>query len=475
MASGRWDVVWRLLLVVALVASGVVEPTGLYGQGQDETATPSPDVGDASELSADTFLASPFSEFFRAGDYQRALDALEVLAQQFPGDALVTRYRAIVLDRLGRYAEALALYEKLLRQDPQHVPTHSFMGQTYLHMGNKEAAVREWEWVAAHSTHELYRRWSQQQLASLRAGKAVREPRRQRLYLFGDAGFEYDSNPLLKPNDKGVATEGNEKQAERFSFNVGLGYPVVLQPDARVDVLYTARQSLHTRSLDQVNFIGQEFALATSRRFDVWERDLTLGARYDVLMGLLDGDLFSLANRWLLSADARVTPRTRTYLYNRFTVANFGNDGSNPPQTSRDGFDYDMGATQYLYSKDFRQFLFANEEFGLGQARGGNFRRRSLSSRVGVHTPVPFIRRTDLDVSGGFQFGKYPDFSPLSSLDTTRREDTNWDLYSALTYYWTPRLATRAFYRYLNANNRNDIFQYDRHITGIQMLFTEYF
>ncbi len=460
---------WLAIVSAAMMSVGVVGASRLAADEPPETPQAQ------GHMDAEDFLRSPFGQLFRSGNYAGALKALESLQHQYPDDLLLTRYHAVTLDRLGRYQEALAVYQQLLSRDPNHVPSHFFLGQTYSHMGDTNAATKEWQWVVEQSPVEQYRQWAQERLDHMReetVATAVATAVRRRPYLVGDAGLEYDSNPLLKPNDKGVAAQGNEKQAERFSVNATLGYPLWLKSDARVDLLYTTRQTLHTRDLDEVNFTGQELALAATKRGSLANHDVIWGARYDFLSGWLDGQLFSVTNQWLFSADTRLTPHTRTIAYHRFAVANYGPDGSNPPQTSRDGFNYDLGLTQYLYTDDFRRYLFLTQELNVADARGGNFTRRGTSTRLGVHTPVPVVPQTDFDLSGGFVFGTYPDFSPLSSLDVTRREDTNWDLYTSLTYYWTPHIGTRAFYRYVNANNRNDIFQYDRQIGGVQVVYS---
>ena len=428
----------------------------------------------AELIPPDLFLSSPFAEFFRAGKYAAALDALDVLAEQYPNDPLIIRYRAIVLDRLGRYDEAIALYNQLLARDPNHTPTKFFLGQTYAHQDDPRAAADAWRWVVENSPSEEYRRLAQEQLNQLEA-RAARPGVKKQFYLVGDVGVAYDSNPLLKPHDKALAVQGNEQQAERFSVNLGLGYQAVNRPDTRVDVISTTRQSLHDRGLDEVNFTSQEFALDARKRVSLWDRDVILGARYDLLGGFLNGDLFSLINRFLFSSDFRVTPHTRTYAYNRFSVSDFGPDGSNPPQTSRDGVYEDVGFLQYVYSEDFLTYLYVGQELEVDQTRGANFTRRGTSSRLGAHTPVPFVKQTDFDVSGTFRFGTYPRFTSLSSLDPERREDTNWILSVSVTHYWTARLATRLFYDFITAKNRNDFFQYDRHLTGIQLLFSQSF
>ncbi len=425
------------------------------------------------EISPEEFTSSPFARFFKEGDHARALDAIEVLANEYPDDPLVARYHALVLDRLGRSEEAVAIYQKLLREDPQHVPTHFFLGQAYLHRGDRSAAGKEWQWVIQNSPVEEYRRWAQAQLDSLRTERAGKGTIARRVYLFGNAGVEYDSNPLLKPKEKALAAPGNEKQGVRFSLNLGLGYRLVVQPDFRVDLIYTGRESFHDKSARDVDFTSQEVALDAKKRTTLFNRETILGSRYDLLVGFLRSDLFSVINRLTLSSDVRLTPRTRTVLSNRFSIQAFGPDGSNPPQTSRDGVANDLGVTQYFYTADFRRYFFVGEELNLDWTRGGNFRRRGVATRLGIHTPMPLVEKTDLDVAGGFDYGTYPDFTSLSTLDVRRRQDANWDFYAAITHTWTPRLATRGFYRFVGANNRNDFFEYERHIAGVQVLFTQ--
>jgi tetratricopeptide (TPR) repeat protein len=427
----------------------------------------------AALIPSDTFIASPFSEFFRAGDYGQALAALDALAKDYPDDPMLVRYRAIVLDRLGRFDEAMALYDQLLAKDPNHVPTRYFRAQTYNRKGDKPQAIDELKWIVQHSPSKEYRQWSEEQLRQLGV-MAVRPVERRRFYLFGNTGWEYDSNAILKSNDPGTGF-GADKNASRLNLNLGLGYRAIQQRKLRFDIIYTARQSLNDDGLDELNFTAQELALDLRRRVTWLDQDITLGARYEFNAGFLDGNLFSIDNQLRLSSDIRFSPRIRTYLYNRFTVSDFGPDGSNPPQTSRDGFGYDLGVTQYFYSSDYRSYVFFTEELNLDDTRGANFTRHGTSTRAGLRTPVPFLPKTDFDTSAGFRWGSYPRFTSLSSLDRSRRFDNNWDYYVALTHRITPRVSTRAFYRLINANNRNDFFQYDRHLAGLQLLFTQYF
>jgi tetratricopeptide (TPR) repeat protein len=429
---------------------------------------------DGELIPAETFISSPFATFLKAGDFRRALDALEVLQQSYPNDPMIVRYRAIVLDHLGRYEEALQLYAQLLARDPNHVPTRFFRAQTYYRMGRRAEAAKELEWVKTHSPTKEYRVWAQEELRRPGA-TAERRTERRKFYLFGNTSWEYDSNIPLKSNDPGVTTSAGDQNASRLSFNLGLGYRAIQRRGKRLDLVYTTRQSLNDDSLNEFNFTSQELAAEGRQRIELWNREVTLGARYEFSAGFLDADLFSLENQLRLSSDVRLTPRTRTYLYHRFTASDYGRDGSNPPQTSRDGFGYDAGLTQYVYSEDFRSYAFVGQEFNLDETRGANFTRRGLTMRGGIRVPVPKVPKTDLDASVGFQFGKYPRFTSLSAREPDRRRDTNWNTYVALTHRIRPRLSVRVFWRVINANNPNDVYQYDRHVAGVQTLFTQHF
>ncbi|MDP3704027.1 MAG: tetratricopeptide repeat protein [Candidatus Omnitrophota bacterium] len=469
----RW---WQWVVAAALLATlGHPSPSNAGDPPTQPVARPDATTrADSDLIPAETFISSPFSTFLKAGDFRRALDALDVLEKQYPNDPLIMRYRAIVLDHLGRYDEALDLYAQLLARDPNHAPTRFFRAQTYHRMGKREEATKELEWVKEHSPSKEYRVWAQEELRRPGA-TAERRAERKKFYLFGNTGWEYDSNIPLKSNDPGVTTQAGDQNASRLLANLGLGYRAIQQRGNRLDFTYTTRQSLNDDSLNEFNFTSQELAAEGRRRVELWDREVTLGARYELSGGFLDGDTFSLDNQLRLSSDVRLTPRTRTYLYNRFTASDYGKDGSNPPQTSRDGFGYDAGLTQYFYSEDFRSYAFAGQEFNLDETRGANFTRRGLTMRWGVHVPVPKAPKTDLDAALSFQFGKYPRFTSLSTREPDRRHDTNWNTYVSLTHRLRPRLSLRVFWRVINANNRNDVFQYDRQVAGVQTLFTQHF
>lgn len=470
--------VWLVLL--GLVAGGFV------------VAYPPVCAAEERIIPLEEFEDSRFAVLFRVGDYEAALPELEGLLKNYPDDPLLLRYRAMTWTHLGRSEEAIAQFQELLLSDPNHVPTRYFLGLAYEQAGLIEEAAAEWLWVIEHGPVATYWQWAAaalDQIYDRTAGLGLEEPgaplppaefvpraapsappagAESRWFLAGIVGLEWDSNVTLKPEDKALANAG-DRNAERLLTNLRLGHHLLRGPETALDLLYTARHSAHDDSLDDLNFLSQEASADLRRKVDWGDREVTLGARYDLGLGLLESDLFTLSNGLTLTADSRWTPRTRTALLARAAWIDFGPDGSNTPQTSRDGWYQDAGFTQYLYSADLRNHLFWTQQYNDTRTEGGNFERRGTTTRLGFHTPLS--KKLALDSAVGFRWNKYPRFSSLSTLDGERRRDAVLDLYVGLTYPINPRLAGRISYRFVDAQNRNDFYEYERHVAGIQFLF----
>ena len=426
------------------------------------------DPGHPSLISSEEFLAGNFAALFKSKKYQEALRELDSLLSKYPGDPLILRYRALTLEELGRTEEAMAVYGEILSKYPGHVPTRLFRGLVYARAGKKEKAADELRWVSRESGSEEYRHWAEGQLNRLRRfeGKKLKRVKKKP-YLLAKTRFAYDSNPLLIPDDEALASR-ERKDGFRYAYDVDLGYPVVLNKDLRVDILYIGRQTFHDKGVDDVNFTSESYALDAKKRTFFGERSVLLGARYDFRVNFLRSELFSVVNRMMLSADTSFWRRTRTHFYGRISLDNYGPDGSRPFITSRDGTRGDAGIVQYFYTADLKSHLFIKQEVSFSGTRGDNSDRAGFLSRMGIHVPVGFLGPTSLDTSVGFDFGTYPEFVSLSGLDRNDRRDARIDTYASLTYLFRPDLAARLFYRFIDSENQNDFFDRERHIAGME-------
>ena len=420
------------------------------------------------------FLSSDFPKLFKRREFKKALDVLDTFLKKHPEDPLILRYRALTLDKLGRRKEAIEEYKHILSGNPNHAPTHLFLGLTYARDGQLDEAAKELRWVIENSASEDYRHWAQAQLTRVKqlGKKTATKKVEKKPYLVGKTGVYYDSNPLLIPNDDRLSSR-SKKDGVDFPIDHNVGYPVILEKDFRFDAIYVGQALLHDSGANQVDFDSQGFALDAKKRVLFGQRAVLFGARYDYRTNLLRSDLFSVVNRFLLSGETSFWPKTKTHIYGRLSYSNYKNDGSIPDTTSRDGTRGGLGLVQYFYTtEDFRTYLFAKEEVSFADTRGNNFNRTGSLTRLGVHGPLDFLGPMTFDVSTGFDYGAYPDFSSLSTLDLNERRDLRFDVYAGLTYHWKPDLATRMFYRYIHSNNDNGFFERDRHLTGVEVVFS---
>ena len=427
----------------------------------------------AAVIPQEEFLSSGFPELFHHREFAKALTTIDGLLKKYPRDPLLLRYRGLTLDKLGRHKEAIAAYKQLLAEYPDHVPTHLFLGLAHARDGKPREATRELRWVIDHTDSDEYRHWAQGQLSRIQKRRRhVAHRVHQKPYLFGKIGVAYDSNPLVTPNDGALSSEPKRAGAD-YILNLTAGYPFILKKNVRLDALYINETLLHDQGTGDVNFTSQGIAFDAKRRTFVNHRPVLWGARYDFRGNFLRSDLFSVVNQLLLSADTIFWRRTRTELYGRASYSNYGPDGSNPPVTSRDGVRGGVGVIQYFYqTRDYRSYLFLKEELSAADTRGDNFDREGSLTRIGFHAPVKCLGPVDLDLSTGFDYGSYPEFSSLSTLDQSERRDIRVDVYAGLTYHWKPNLATRGFYRFIHSGNDNGFFERDRHIAGVEVLFS---
>ena len=428
--------------------------------------------GSQRMISSGEFLSGNFSELFKNKEYPKALAAIDALAAKYPDDPLVLRYRGFTLEKLGRGKEAITLYKQILLRHPEYAPVRIFLSRAYLGAGEREKAAAELRIVIQGRASPEYRNWAQAQLNRLRLGvKKVGRRVKKKPYLLGKMGIAYDSNPLLVPDDKDLVST-KKKAGVDYSLSIDLGYPYILEKDFRLDALYISQQKWHDRGTNAIDFTSQGFAVDAKKRKLFGGRAVIFGGRYDCRVSFLRSRFLSVINRFLLGADTSFWKKTRTHFYTRLSVLEYNKDGTDPSRSSRDGFRGGIGVTQYFYSSDFKSFFFLKPEFNFNQPEGDNFIRRGVLGRIGAHTPIKFLRDTDFDISTGYDWGEYPEFSSLSLLDSEGRIDKRLDNYVALTRHLKPDIAWRTFYRFIKSDNNNGFFKRTRHIAGMEMIFS---
>ena len=413
-------------------------------------------------------LHSPAANFFQTGDYQQALEEFKKISEQYPQDTLPRRYMGMCLILLGRLDEAVGILQEASREEPSNAALHYFLARAYHEQGASEKAGRELEEVLRLDPEGLYGIAAKDALQQVTRPAPV-IPAVKPWDVTGTIGYEYDSNVRLAPNDTSLRRAGDES-ANRYSFSLGGKYRWLQKGDFTSRLGYRLYRSFHDDSLNEFNYTFQEFSLAGEYRAKIQNKIVRLGLREAIPLGFLSGNLFVFGNRLTAYLNSRLTKNTFTEVSHSYIHNEYGPDGVRPSLTSRDGEYFETGLLQRFYFSNSRRNIFFRYELGNVAARGNNFDRVGHSIETGFHTPL--IKNILFDFSWSFGTGHYPHYSAeVAPAEPSARLNNDWALLTSLTFPLSDKWSLRTFYRYVNANNRNDIYQYDRHLMGTELRF----
>jgi tetratricopeptide (TPR) repeat protein len=163
-------------------------------------------------------------------------------AQQVPeSDAVASLFLGMAQLHLGQRATARQQLERAARDAELHVTTEYYLGVLEFQEHNWTEADRHFAEVAAAQADSEMGREAAMFLERLR----YRE--QSRLQLYGEAGFQYDSNVVVAPNDEALKTQaGISRQSDgRAILTAGGRYTLLRTDQAELTVGYEVFQSLH--------------------------------------------------------------------------------------------------------------------------------------------------------------------------------------------------------------------------------------
>lgn len=420
------------------------------------------------KIPLEELLKSKAAQLFQLRDYDAALLEFQNLSRQYPRDSLPVRYTGMTLTLLGRLDDAVTTLENAVNLDAGNAANHYYLARALHEQGARKRAEEELSEVIRLDTEKGF-----YGSVAKNALEIVREKERYKVSksweIFGSTGYQYDSNVIIEPNDKGAGGTADQN-AGRYYLNLGGTDKWLERGKFTSKAGYQLYQSLHDDGLDEFNFTSQEFSIDNQYRTKQWGKEVTWGLRYELPWGFLNGNLFSFGNEIVVSMRIRLTKNTRTEIYHRYSHFEYGPDGRDAGITSRDGEYNVTGILHRHYFSNFSRYVFAGYQIESGATEGNNFDHVGHDIRLGFHTPL--IWGLVFDALGQLSVANYYHYSAEFSLaEPLARRDNDWTLFFSLTYPLSVHWSVRASYRYENANNRNDFFQYDRHIGGLELRF----
>lgn len=113
------------LLVLVMVLAPILASANMGGSGSDE------DDGDVLEQ---------VRERIEAGEYRAALEELETLQAEQPGDADIYNLLGYSHRKLEEYERAERYYKRALSIAPEHLDANEYLGELYLQTDRPELA-----------------------------------------------------------------------------------------------------------------------------------------------------------------------------------------------------------------------------------------------------------------------------------------------------------------------------------------------
>ncbi len=472
--NGRWDDAYKLFdeAVKADPSDALaVYYRGLTAARRGQPEQGIPDLQRAAELRPDLGHVSLDLgiTYFDAGQYSQAQPWLEKAHATAADRFSAAFFLGLTNYRLGDLAKAQAYFQEA-EKDPELRPTaHYYSGLVLLRQGNETQARTALQQTEQGRPDTEVARAAESYLAT---GAQVRRPpvpggaREVKPWsVYGDLGFEYDSNVVLAPSDSSVSGNNTGQDDGRAVLGFGGRYDLLHSDANRITASYDFSQSLH--------FQHHEFDLEGHRLrlegvTDQGPVQLGLATTYDAY--LLNYQSFFqeiLVTPWVTVPEGEASS---TQLYYTFRGRDFFRSPYNP---ARDSTNHALGVRQYLLlgSPD-RVFSigyqFDNEtpvaEFTKGHRNEFEYTGNQLDARV--RFPLGEIATTELSYLFRLEDYQFPSEFSVPAY-TLRRHDNEHEFvvafYRDLNDYLQLTLA------YLGVLNNSNIatFDYNRNILSV--------
>lgn len=386
----------------------------------------------------------------QAGDDAGAIAPLERAAAVPDLTARASFFIGIARLHLGQTDAARADLARAAGLDAGlRLPAEYYQGVAASRAGNWSAAEAHFNAVVAESPDSEIGRNAADFLARARgAGPAVPS---KAYTLFGAAGFEYDSNVQLAPDDGQQVLGVSDKGDGRFVITAGGRYWPLRGSRVALSLGYEFYQSLH---FDLTDFNLQDHRPAADLTYDDGPLHAGLAARYDYFLAKTDGLLSQFTGAPWLAYDESGFGRAEAYY--RFRSQDYQTN----PYEVLNGFNNSVGARQVFFlgapSRNLSLgYRFDNQESSKSSGKAFEYNGHEIG--VGLASDLP------LEVVGqAFYAFRYEDYAGASD---GRKDHEHQIVVSAerpITDFLSVQLA---YFGTINDSNQ-DAFQYDRNVVS---------
>jgi hypothetical protein len=457
-----------LLAVVAVSNTAFAEePPGLLPAAVQKSATPVPTASPLEKELETKIKKSPKDAStwrmlgrlrMQRGDWEGAMEALEraVTLDQLSAAAFFDYGQAAShLGHLDAAKAALARVQSIAPESEYATDAKTLMEE----LENQDGGVQQ-------ATYEL-RTFDGSNLRPLIAPEITdAEPGWDDvLDVRLDLGAQYNSNVTLAPSSRELS--GQQRGSAQGMGAISLRYAAINTDVLRLGPSFDSDFTLNERNLDQYDLVSYRPGLWMESTFDTGP--VTVKPRvayifdYDEFGGKRFGERHSLA----FSAAALWTPSQITTWYYSIDNNNIAEDGTDPSQTSQDGWSNTIGAVHDFVNRDwfFRNFRIGTD-FQNVNTDGDIY--RYYASSIYSQSIIVITPGLNLKLRGGYAYRNYPDFPENPSRNTNV-----FRAGAELRKYFDDGLSAALYSNYDRFASENARFDSERFINGA-MLSWEY-
>jgi tetratricopeptide (TPR) repeat protein len=432
---------------------------------------------------------------YHAGDLPGAQAAIDRALEQQPDDAEAALYAGMLALERGEAPEAVRLLERARDLDADRVePVASYyLGLALARERDASRAVPELERVSSVWRGTAWSTRAEQELSRLRAGSA------RRVWIAAGAGFEHDSNVVLRGRGVTLPSDISDDADERGVWTATAGGELWRREAASAGLMASYRGTNH---LDLHDF-DAHFPSATGWLSLPLDRVTRGTARYDFGYAWLEGDPYAATSNWQVSLLRDFAAWGEGELYGRAFLDDYffesddvpdsvggvcpplvascgpaGLDERSARRRSGTGFAGGVAHTLPLPVADRSLLrgaaLRAGYELTHFDARGSEYSFRSHQVLAGLGLSLPLA--LELDVEGGFTYvpywhaSTYPDPDAASgayALSGRDRLDKVYRVETSLSRSLGDRVSVTMRWRFVDNQSNTRVFDYQQHILGV--------
>ncbi len=415
------------------------------------------------QISLEQFLKTKAATRLASADYSSALVELEGLEREYPGDILIKRYKGLALDKLRRHEEAVKVYESGLAIVPDNVALHYFGAQAYFHLKNYDKAKQELEFVVANDPTGGYRAKAQADLkAVVQMIEYLKRPKPKRWSGNFSIGQEYDTNATSESRfTPSISEEHTFRMPVSFNFN----YDLMKSGPWSTRFSYSHYDSFYW-SVEHLNVLAHTFSLSTTYIGKVAGKYLITQISPAFSHATVDRKYYSSSYPLSLTLIYSYWDWHRVIFTERFTIADYKNEGTNPTDTSREGISNSIELTNNFYfDKEKKSYFQVVYGAGVDEPVGSQYVKNYYTLTGGIYAPL--MGNTSGSLKLKFKESDYPETNAA-----IQRHDEEYVLSGSINIPINDLWVLSPFYSYTNVNSTDNIFTYINHAGGANLTYS---